>query len=234
MESRQHQRTQRERRRLSTLLIAAGVLVLVVPLTLSLRNRPLDNPVIAAAAPEDAGSPPGPAGVQSRDRVSTTGESATTEPPSTVSARSEASAPAADTTAVAGEAPLFTLAIDRIGISYPVLEGVDNPQLAQGPGHYSNTSQPGTGNAAIAGHRTIRGKPAFFYAINRLEPGDPIRIIYPDRTLTFQVEKVFFTGATDLSVIAPTDYPALTLTTCDPPGTDERRLIVRARLVENP
>lgn len=128
-------------------------------------------------------------------------------------------------------APLYHIAIPRLGVSYAVNEGVDNPVLDLGPGHYPQTVLPGeVGNAAMAGHRTRFGRPSFFYDLDALEPGDLLHIEYPDRSLTFVVERVFITDPYDLSVIAPTDYPSLTLTTCDPPGTDEMRLIVQARL----
>jgi len=127
--------------------------------------------------------------------------------------------------------PLYQISIPRLKVSYQVGEGVDNDVLDQGPGHYPQTVLPGEpGNAALAGHRTIRGRPAFFYRLNELEPGDLVHVHYADRNLTFVVERVFLTDPYDLSVIAPTEYPALTLTTCDPPGSDEMRLIVHARL----
>lgn len=126
---------------------------------------------------------------------------------------------------------LYHISIPRLGVTYPVNEGVDNPVLDLGPGHYPQTVLPGeTGNAAMAGHRTRFGRPSFFYRLDDLEPGDLLHIHYPDRDLTFVVERVFITDPYDLSVIAATDYPALTLTTCDPPGSDEMRLIVQARL----
>lgn len=129
--------------------------------------------------------------------------------------------------------PVYQLEIPRIGVKYLVGEGVDNPVLAKGPGRYPQTSLPGElGNAALAGHRTVRGRPAFFYAINELQPGDTILIGYRNKTLTFEVERVFLTTPFDLTVLDPTPYPALTLTTCDPPGSDEMRLIVRAKLVK--
>lgn len=129
--------------------------------------------------------------------------------------------------------PVYQVEIPRIGIKYLVGEGIDNPVLAKGPGHYPQTALPGElGNAALAGHRTVRGRPAFFYAINELEPGDEILVGYRDKTLTFSVERVFLTTPFDLSVLNPTPYPALTLTTCDPPGSDEMRLIVRAKLIK--
>ncbi|MBP2018845.1 sortase A [Symbiobacterium terraclitae] len=133
-----------------------------------------------------------------------------------------------------GAAALYQISIPRLKVSYPVGEGVDNDVLDRGPGHYPQTVLPGeVGNAALAGHRTIRGRPAFFYRLNELEPGDLVHVHYTDRSLTFVVERVFLTDPYDLSVIAATDYPALTLTTCDPPGSDEMRLIVQARLQSN-
>lgn len=127
--------------------------------------------------------------------------------------------------------PTYQLEIPKIGVKYLVGEGVDNPILAKGPGHYPQTALPGEiGNAAVAAHRTVRGRPAFFYAIDKLEPGDEIRVRFQDVTLIFQVEKVYLTDPYDLAVLNPTDYPSLTLTTCDPPGSDEQRLIVTSRL----
>lgn len=126
----------------------------------------------------------------------------------------------------------YQVEIPRIGVSYLVGEGVDDPVLAKGPGHYAQTVLPGEeGNAALAGHRTIKGRPAFFYRLNELQPGDEVHIRYQDRSLTFQVEQVFLTTPYDLSVLGSTPHPALTLTTCDPPGSDEQRLIVRSRLL---
>lgn len=118
------------------------------------------------------------------------------------------------------------------GIRYMVQEGIDDEPLGRGPGHYPNTPLPGEiGNAGIAGHRTVKGMPSFFYKLDSLKPGDTIVITYPDRTFTFAVERMFLTSPYDLSVLDPTPTPSLTLTTCDPPGLADRRLIVQARLV---
>jgi LPXTG-site transpeptidase (sortase) family protein len=130
------------------------------------------------------------------------------------------------------ELPTYQIEIPKLGMKYMVGEGIDNPVLAKGPGHYPQTALPGElGNAALAGHRTVRGRPAFFYRLNELQLGDEIRIGYQDRTLSFAVEKVYLTTPYDLAVLSPTATPSLTLTTCDPPGSDEQRLIVTARLI---
>lgn len=125
----------------------------------------------------------------------------------------------------------YRLEIPAIGLGLTVVEGIDDADLDRGPGHYPLTPLPGDGgNAAIAGHRTKRGLPSFFYRLNELEAGDLIRVVYPDRTVAFRVKQVFLTSPFDLAVLNPTEGPALTLTTCDPPGGDARRLIVRAEL----
>lgn len=131
-------------------------------------------------------------------------------------------------------APTYQLQIPRIELDYLVGEGIEDHVLAKGPGHYPQTLFPGeAGTAALAGHRTIRGRPGFFYRINELEPGDLIWVTYQDRRLGFTVERNFLTSPYDLSVLQPTGHPSLTLTTCDPPGSDEMRLIIQARLTES-
>lgn len=129
-------------------------------------------------------------------------------------------------------APAYRLEFPTLGRHYAVLVGIDEPVLAQAPGHYPDTPFPGEmGNAAVAGHRTLRSRPSFFYELDRLQPGDPIHVAYPDQVLIFAVERVFVTGPHALSVLEPTPEPWLTLTTCDPPGTNTNRLVVQARLV---
>ncbi|HLN62291.1 MAG TPA: class E sortase [Symbiobacteriaceae bacterium] len=207
------------RRRLrlaSSLLIAAGLLVLLVPAVLRWRQPPEESPVMAGAAdfrPENFPVEAPQSDMPSPDIPKTTPAESENTPPQGV--------------------PIFRLEIPRIGVNQPVQPGIENTHLDKGPGHYPNTKLPGhLGNAAIAGHRTLRLKPSYFYRLNELKPGDPIRVVYADRTVLFAVEQVFTTSPYDLTVLHPTAYPALTLTTCDPPGSDERRLIVRAKQVE--
>lgn len=130
-----------------------------------------------------------------------------------------------------GEPLPIRLEIPTLDLSYMVMPGIEDDQLRLGPGHYPQTALPGAGsNAAFAGHRTIKGHPAYFYHLDRLREGDPIRVILPDRQLTYRVERVYLTSPYDISVLDATAGETLTLTTCDPPGLDDRRLIVRARL----
>lgn len=148
-----------------------------------------------------------------------------------------ANAPALQATAADSQGDLNgpTIEIPAIDYHWVIQPDIENENLDRGPGHYPRTVFPGDpGNAAIAGHRTIRGRRGFFYRLNELQEGDPIYIHRDGQRLAFAVERVFVTDPTDLSVLSATAYPALTLTTCDPPGGDEKRLIVQARLVETP
>lgn len=217
-------------RRLGTTFVVLGALVVLTPLALWRARPPAQEalPIIVA----DVSEAPAPEPVQPPVTPPAAEAAAPTQGAAPAAPASE---PQAKTPQPAAEQPgqsvaIFTIEIERIGIMYSVLPGIEDHHLIKGPGHYPNTPLPGsTGNAAVAGHRTVKGKASYFYAINKLQPGDPIWIHYPDRSLTFTVERVFMTTPFDRSVLAPTESGTLTLTTCDPPGGDERRLIVQAR-----
>src|SRR5690606_16192394 len=104
--------------------------------------------------------------------------------------------------------------------------------LRQGPGFYPEGSLPHLGgNVAIAGHRTTYG--AWFRHLDRLQPGDLIRLVYKGEIYNYEVEWIREIAANDWSVIAQTDEHVLTLTTCHPPGSSAYRLAVRARWIGN-
>lgn len=121
-----------------------------------------------------------------------------------------------------------------------VVEGVDLPQLALGPGHYPGTAGPGeVGNFAVAGHRA--GHAAPFENLDRLKPGDVVNFSVGDHQWSYRVDRSFLTEPTDVGVIdavpeQPNAIPTkrlMTLTTCDPKyGVRFKRLIVVGTLIE--
>ncbi len=126
--------------------------------------------------------------------------------------------------------PVGTITIPKIDLSMVVVEGTGDAQLQTGPGHYPTTPLPGEdGNAAIAGHRTTYLHP--FYNLNELVPGDPITIVTLQGIFLFHVTGSLAVSPTDVSVVAPTRGPTLTLTTCNPRYSASQRLVVHARLV---
>ena len=123
------------------------------------------------------------------------------------------------------------LKIPALDLMMNVGYGVELSDLQSGPGFYPESGYPDTGNVSIAGHRTTYGAP--FRHVDELVEGDEIRLFYNEKVYIYRVEEVFATHTTDWSVIDPTEKPALTLTTCHPPGWASERLIVRAYLEED-
>jgi sortase A len=142
------------------------------------------------------------------------------------------SAPAVDLPPPTGEA-VAVIRIPRIGVDRAVVQGVGRADLRKGPGHYPQTPLPGEiGNAAIAGHRTTYGAP--FNRLDELQPGDRIEVRTLAGSYVYAVRDQVIVKPTDVSVIAATDTPTLTLTTCNPKYSAAQRLIVRADLLPDP
>ncbi len=122
------------------------------------------------------------------------------------------------------EIPILDLLLD---INY----GIEEEDFKHVPSFYPQSGYPDTGNVSIAGH----ANPANFLHIRDLVQGDEIRLYYGGRIYIYYVDDVFITHSRDWSVIEPTDTPALTLTTCDPPNAvpPPNRLIVRAYLSDS-
>ena len=124
-----------------------------------------------------------------------------------------------------GEGVLKIAALDLLlNVGY----GVELSDLRAGPGFYPHSGYPDAGNVSIAGHRTTYGAP--FRHVDQLEPGDEIILYFGEKIYVYSVESVFETHTRDWSVIDATPEPALTLTTCHPPGWATKRLVVRAGL----
>jgi sortase A len=126
---------------------------------------------------------------------------------------------------------LTRIEIPKINVDTVVVEGTTADALRAGAGHYAETPLPCvTGNVGIAGHRTTYGRP--FHDLNQLAVGDTITLVTPVGQCSYKVNKAPFSVLpSDVAVLDPTPDATLTLTTCDPPGSAARRLIVQATLV---
>jgi sortase A len=122
--------------------------------------------------------------------------------------------------------PLARLEIPAIGVDWIVVAGVRVEDLQRGPGHYPDTPRPGQeGNVAIAGHRTTYGAP--FAEINELEPGDEIVLTTFTGRFVYRMSGQRIVPPTDASVLDPTPFPVLTLTSCHPKYSARERIIVQ-------
>ena len=140
----------------------------------------------------------------------------------------------------------YYLSIPKLGIDNAVVETNPptlNPDSALG--HYIGSSFPGeTGNAFIYGHSVLpffynpKNYKTIFSTLNNLKIGDAIYIEADDKKYKYIVEakNIMDPEKVDpLAKIKP-DYlneSTITLMTCTPPGTREKRLLVNAVLEKN-
>jgi sortase A len=133
---------------------------------------------------------------------------------------------------------IMGLTIDSIGIyNAPVFDSASKWALANGVAHIPQTSLPWSPtpqrNVYLAGHRIgFRGtwSRMIFYNLNKLGEGD--RIVLKDRTgrtYEYRVSETFLADPADSWVTGQVrGRDMLTLQTCTPIPTFQKRLIVRA------
>lgn len=138
--------------------------------------------------------------------------------------------------------PLIT--IPKINVSAPIVfpAGTTNapnydPELENGVVHYPNTALPGqAGNSVIFGHSSNDwwqpGNYKFvFVLLDKIVPGDTFSVNYNSKRYIYQVTNTKIVEATDLSVLAPTADPTITLISCWPAGTSLKREIVQGKQI---
>ncbi|MBB6566668.1 class E sortase [Kribbella sandramycini] len=128
---------------------------------------------------------------------------------------------------------LGRLAIPRLGLDDELNNGVDEAALVQGVGHWPGTPLPGVvGNAVISGHRSTNEKP--FLHLDKLRPGDPIKVTVGARTTTYKVFKTTIVPQADyvkfvLKQPTRSSDKLLTLFACNPITAHYQRIVVQAR-----
>jgi sortase A len=142
-------------------------------------------------------------------------------------------APHAASTPVSAHDTLTRLSVPKINLDSVVVEGTSYRALLLGPGHLVDTPAPGNnGNSVITGHRDT-----FFRHLDDLQMGDEVLVQRGGKTFHYRVTGKRVVAPTDLSVIAPTKDPELTLLTCYPIyfiGPAPKRLVVFSKLVSDP
>ena len=130
---------------------------------------------------------------------------------------------------VADGSPLGTIRIPAIGVNAVFVQGTSDADLDKAPGHYANTSLPGSGRVvAIAAHRTTYG--AWFRHIDSIRKHDPIYIDFRGRTYTYRATGHRVVVPTDWSIIRYRGYEKLALSSCHPVYSASHRWVVFARL----
>lgn len=123
--------------------------------------------------------------------------------------------------------PLGVLRIPRLALEVPIWNGTDELTLNRGLGRIPGTARLGEpGNLGLAGHRD-----GFFRVLKEIAAGDEIELETLAGVERFTVERTLIVTPDDVSVLAPTPEPSLTLVTCYPfyySGKAPERFIVRA------
>ena len=123
--------------------------------------------------------------------------------------------------------PLAILRIPKINLEVPVFNDTDDLTLNRGVGRILGTAQIGQlGNLGIAGHRD-----GFFRGLKDIGQDDIVELIRPGRTDQYVITQIQTVDPKDVSVLAPTPTPTLTLVTCFPfyyVGNAPQRFIVTA------
>ena len=123
--------------------------------------------------------------------------------------------------------PLAILRIPKIKLVVPVFNDTDELTLNRGVGRILGTAQIGQlGNLGIAGHRD-----GFFRGLKDMGRNDIVELIRPGRTDQYVITQVQIVRPEDVSVLASTPAPTLTLVTCFPfyyVGNAPQRYVVTA------
>ncbi len=126
------------------------------------------------------------------------------------------------------------LIIPKIGVRIPIVEGKDEKALNRGAWRLPETSTPDKGsNTVITGHRWLYKPPSekTFYLLDKLEIGDTFKIIWAGKEYNYRVSGVSVVLPTDVWVLNPTTKPVVTLITCTPLFSTEKRLVVKGELI---
>jgi sortase A len=139
-----------------------------------------------------------------------------------------------------GSLTSYKLSIPSLKIDDAVVE-VGSMDLKKSLIQYPQTALPGQlGNSVIFGHSVLpqffnpKSYLTIFSTLYRLKQGDDIAINFDGIQYKYRIEEMYEVVPTDLSVLEQRfDGKYLTLITCSPPGTYLRRLVVKAKIVDN-
>ena len=101
-----------------------------------------------------------------------------------------------------------------------------------GAGHYSGTVAPGdAGNAVIAGHVSSRSGPAVFRELPKVRIGEIVEVFRGGKIYRYSITEMRVVAADATAVMAQTQDATLTLITCSPGGSFQKRFVVVGKLI---
>lgn len=139
--------------------------------------------------------------------------------------------------------PDSRLLIPKLGVNAPIVFATSQEEkdilagLQNGVVRYAGMSNPGeAGNTYITGHSSNywwdKGKYNYvFVLLDKLQDADRATIYHEGNKYLYEVASKEIVEPTNVNSLAQTDEPILTLMTCYPPGTTNKRLIVRLKQI---
>ncbi|MBN1779362.1 MAG: sortase, partial [Candidatus Buchananbacteria bacterium] len=122
------------------------------------------------------------------------------------------------------------LVIDKIDVEIPIVEGKNEKQsLLAGAWHMPNTADPNEiGNMVIAGHRYYKKPPAkdTFFNLDKLNIGDNFKIVWNGDLVDYKITEIKTVSPTQTEVLDESNEKKVTLITCTPLYSSQKRLIV--------
>ena len=121
------------------------------------------------------------------------------------------------------------IVIAAINVDWPVVQGDGWEELKQGIGHRVGSVNPGErGNLILSGHNDVYGEP--FRDLEKLEIGKDVLVYAGGTSFRYIVKTKRIVVPTDLTPLALSKTPIVTLITCTPYRVDTHRLVVIGEL----
>jgi sortase A len=128
-----------------------------------------------------------------------------------------------------GPEQAIRIQISAINVDAPIVQGDGWEQLKKGVGQHVGSAKPGDkGNIVLSAHNDIFGE--IFRDLDKLQPGDTINLHTTQQSYTYVISSVKVVEPTQVNVLEPTTYPAVTLISCYPYLVDDQRIVVSGRL----
>jgi sortase A len=113
----------------------------------------------------------------------------------------------------------------------PIVQGDGWEQLKKGVGQHLGSANPGeSGNLVLSAHNDIFGE--IFRHLDRLKPGDEIRIMTNTQEFIYIVTGIRIVVPTEVSVMDPTEEATITLISCYPYLVNTERIVIFGELHE--
>ncbi len=120
----------------------------------------------------------------------------------------------------------------NIGINMPIFQSENDKVLWKGGWLFGSTPDKG-GNSVIFGHRFRYLPPNSntFYNLDKVNIGDKFTVNWAGKKYIYTVREIKTVEPNDLSVIEPSVKSIVTLVTCTPLFTSNKRLVVIGELI---